>query len=520
MVQEDETTKPILDGVSLSLKQGQTVCLVGESGAGKSMTASSIMRLLPYNASITRGEVWFEEQNLLSLPDKAMNRIRGNRMSMVFQQPVSSLNPIMAVGKQVEEVFLVHTNMGRKERKQQALEMLAKVRFDDPERIAKQYAQQLSGGQAQRVMLAIALALRPRLLIADEPTTALDTSTQAEILNLLRELQQAYQLSILLITHDMAVVRAMADQIVVIREGKIVEEGTVSQIFEEAHHAYTQELVQAAAIVPPEPIDILQPMLQATNISKRHWVKRNLLDRQAIDAVIDVSITLNAGETLALVGRSGSGKTTLGKAITCLDSADSGCLLFKEADLYTLRRRERQAYLRYLQLVFQNPRAAFNPNIPIWRSILEGLVIHKIGTAAERKDMLTCVLAEVGLTEQQAKRLPGEVSGGQLQRAAIARALIVEPKIVVLDEPVSALDVMARANILHLLKRLQQRRQLTLLLITHNMLVVREMAHRVAVMHAGKIVEVGTNPSLFDVQQHPQTKALIDAVPGDWLAPS
>lgn len=517
--QQDEQITPVLQGVSLELTKRQTLCLVGESGVGKSMTALSIMRVLPKGGKIDSGRIWFDGQDLMQLSERELNKLRGNRMAMVYQQPVASLNPIMPIGKQVEEVYEIHTDLPRRERRQRTLDLFELVRIENPLQIAKQYAQQLSGGQAQRVMLAMALACKPKLLIADEPTTALDTSTQAGILELLHDLQQAYGLSILLITHDMAVVKQMADHVAVMHAGKVVEQSTSDAIFSNPAQPYTRDLLRAARVTGPVPRSYsTEPILSAERVSKRHWIKTGVLSRYPIEAVIDVSLNLQVGETLALVGRSGSGKTTLGKAIICLDLPDSGSLHFEGIDLYAVKKKERYPHLRAIQMVFQDPLSAFNPNLPVSTSIIEGLVIHKIGDREERRARLQRVLVEVGLTTEQAKRFPEQLSGGQLQRAALARALIVEPKIVVLDEPVSALDVISRAKIIRLLKQLQQRHKLTLMLISHNMLVVRDMAHRVAVMHEGHIVEVNSSDAIFQNPQHEQTRELLKAVPGNWLA--
>lgn len=496
---------PVTHEVDLTLRAGATTALVGESGSGKSVTSSAIMGLLPAGGRVVAGEVVHGPSGVDWLVKGAP---RGRGVSMVFQDPMSSLNPSMRVGAQVAEPLEVHRGWGRKEALARAVELLGEVELPDPERTARKYPHELSGGQKQRVMVALALASDPDVLIADEPTTALDVTVQRSLLELLARLQRERGLAMLFITHDLGVVEAIADEVVVMRDGRVVERGDLAQIFEAPQHAYTAELLAAhrrpVRHVPHQPAP---PLVTAVGVRKSFVTQRDLIGRPTarFEALKGIDLVIHRGERLGLVGESGSGKSTLGRALLGLSPTDAGHIVFdgtpvEPATLPALRRRA--------QLVFQDPYAALNPRMTIGAALREVLATH--GHPAERAAAL---LAEVGLPEDTASKRPGNLSGGQRARVVIARALAVEPEFLVLDESVAALDTAIRESVLALLSDLADRRGLTYLFISHDLPVVAGFCDRVAVMHAGQIVELGPAAQVLERPQHPYTQELIASQP-------
>ncbi len=502
-------------GVSFTVEPGQTVALVGESGSGKSVTALSVLRLLSYPpASHPRGRILFKGQDLLEAPDDAIRAVRGNGISMIFQEPMSSLNPLHTVEKQVSEALIVHRGMSRAAGRTRTIELLAEVGIQNPETRLADFPHQLSGGQRQRVMIAMALANEPDLLIADEPTTALDVTVQAQVLDLLQSLQKKRGLSILFITHDLAIVRKMADQVHVMTEGKIVETGPTETIFSAPQHPYTRKLLAAeprGEPLPPGPE--AEPIV--TTEALRVWfpVRRGLFRRTVghIKAVDDVSVTIRRGETLGVVGESGSGKTTLGRAVLRLIKSE-GRIAYLGQAISALNSRRLRPLRKNLQMVFQDPYGSLSPRMSVAEIIAEGLGVHEPKlTSAERDARVVRALTEVGLEPADRHRYPHEFSGGQRQRIAIARVMVLEPNFVVLDEPTSALDVSVQAQVVDLLRELQRRHGLTYLFISHDLRVVRALANHIMVMRDGKVVEYGAARDVFAAPQSDYTRALLAA---------
>lgn len=536
----------VVNDISFNVHAGESYVLLGESGSGKSMTALSIMRLLPPAASISGGQILLGEQNLRTLPELEMRRIRGNRIAMIFQEPMTALNPVMTVGRQIDEGIQLHRGFNRKQAKELSCELLNAMKIPDPVRRHGEYPHQLSGGMKQRVMIAMALACEPDLLIADEPTTALDVTTQAEILQLLKELLSSRQMGLMLVTHDLGVAAAMADRIGVMKDGSIVEENGRNAFFTSPSHPYSQALFQAlpsrskrghglsrgntsatvlAAIdtknqgrpahahAPNEPN---KNLLEIKNLSVHFPIKSGLLNRQTglVKAVDNISISLQPGKTLAVVGESGSGKTTLAKAVLQLLKPTAGSICFNGTDLGQLSARELRQQRRYFQIVFQDPFSSLNPRMRIGNAIKEGMQAQNIGgNETERNKRVAALLNQVGLTEDSAQRYPHEFSGGQRQRICIARALAVEPKLLICDEPTSALDLSVQAQIIDLLQDLQQRLGLAYLFITHNLAVVEYLADEVMVMYQGQIVESGKVDDVLTKPSHEYTRRLLAAVP-------
>jgi microcin C transport system ATP-binding protein len=504
-------------GVSFTLDKGETLAIVGESGSGKSVTALSILQLLPYPlARHGKGSsVKFRGKELMGASEDALREVRGNEIAMIFQEPMTSLNPLHTILKQVSEALIIHKKMGRTHARTRVLELLRLVGLKEPEKRLDAYPHQLSGGQRQRVMIAMALANEPDILIADEPTTALDVTIQAQVLGLLRRLQRELGMALLLITHDLSVVRRMASRVAVMTEGEIVETGSVKDIFERPQHAYTQKLLAAqprgnAAPVPPD-----APQVMAADDLKVHFpIKRGVLKRTVdhVKAVDGVDLEVRAGETLGVVGESGSGKTTLGFALLRLVPEAEGPVAFKGKRIDGLSQRELRPLRRELQVVFQDPYGSLSPRLTVAEIIAEGLDIHEPGISKEeRLSRIADALKEVGLQPEMAERYPHEFSGGQRQRIAIARAMILKPDFVVLDEPTSALDMSVQAQIVELLRDLQRKHRLAYLFISHDLRVVRAMAHRVLVLKDGKAVETGEAAALFERPQQPYTQALLRA---------
>ena len=502
-------------GVSLEVGRGESVALVGESGSGKSVTALSVLRLLPYpQAWHPAGSIGFDGESLLDAPPAAMRSLRGRRIAMIFQEPMTSLNPLHTVEKQVREALRLHQRIGAAAARERVLELLRLVRLRDAELRLSAYPHQLSGGQRQRVMIAMALANDPDLLIADEPTTALDVTIQARILALLRELRERLGMALLLITHDLGIVRRMADRVYVMSGGRIVESGRTGRVFGAPEHPYTRRLLAAtpggeAGPAPPEAGRAIE--VEAVRV----WfpIRRGLLRRTVghVRAVDGVSLGVREGETVGVVGESGSGKTTLGLAMLKLQASE-GRIAFLGRPIDALRARALRPLRREMQIVFQDPYGSLSPRMSVGQIVGEGLRVHGLGGgAAERAGLIEEALAEVGLDPGASRRYPHELSGGQRQRVAIARAIVLRPRFVVLDEPTSALDVSVQAQIVNLLRSLQARHRLAYLFISHDLRVVRAMSHEVLVMREGTIVERGSAARIFREPREPYTRALLAA---------
>jgi len=503
-------------GLSFDLDKGETMALVGESGSGKSVTALSILQLLPYPvASHGAGSsIKLDGEELVGAPEAVLRRIRGNRVAMVFQEPMTSLNPLHTIEKQVTETLHLHKHMSGSEARARAIELLRLVGLQEAESRLQSYPHQLSGGQRQRVMIAMALANEPDILIADEPTTALDVTIQAQILKLLKALQARFGMAMLLITHDLTIVRKMADRVAVMTGGEIVEAGAARDIFAHPQHAYTRRLLAAEpkgepiALVPRPPV-----LIEAHDLKVWFPIRRGLFRRVVgyIKAVDGVDFALRAGETLGVVGESGSGKTTLGLALLRL-IASTGAIRYEGRVLEHLSGAAIRPLRRELQIVFQDPYASLSPRLSVGQIVEEGLKVHKLGGSAEaRRALIAETLEEVGLDPQSLDRYPHEFSGGQRQRIAIARALVLKPRLVVLDEPTSALDMSVQAQIVDLLRALQAKHRLAYLFISHDLRVVHALAHEIVVMKDGKIVEAGPAASIFAAPKEPYTRALMAA---------
>jgi microcin C transport system ATP-binding protein len=504
-----------VDRVSFEIRKGETLALVGESGSGKSVTALSIMRLLPYpSAWHPAGTVLFKGQDLMRLRENEMRRVRGDDITIVFQEPMTSLNPLHTIEKQIGEILLLHSGIVGAKARARTIELLTQVGIPDPEGRLQSFPHQLSGGQRQRVMIAMALANEPDLLIADEPTTALDVTVQAQILKLLKDLQSRLGMAILFITHDLGIVRKVADRVCVMKQGKIVEQGAVEAIFSAPKHPYTRELIAAEPKGDPAPLNPLGDVMIRTDDLKVWFpVKRGVLRKVVghIKAVDGVTIEVRRGETLGIVGESGSGKTTLGLAILRLISSD-GPIVFMGNKLQGLKFKQMRPFRRDMQIVFQDPYGSLSPRMSIADIIEEGLPIHQPHLSrAEREERVVRALFEVGLDPQTRFRYPHEFSGGQRQRIAVARAVVLEPTFVVLDEPTSALDMLIQAQIVDLLRDLQQRKNLTYMFISHDLKVVAALASKLIVMRNGKVVEEGPSAEIFARPQSPYTKALFSA---------
>lgn len=502
-------------GVSFTLDRGETLALVGESGSGKSVTALSILQLLPYPfaAHPAGSSIVFDGHELIGAPAKTLRDIRGNRIAMVFQEPMTSLNPLHTVEKQIAETLYIHKKLSRTAVRARVLELLELVGIDDAERRLSSYPHQLSGGQRQRVMIAMALANEPDILIADEPTTAVDVTIQAQLLKLLTDLQQRLGMALLFITHDLNIVRKIAPKVAVMQKGEIVEIGPTSRVLKTPSHPYTQRLIGAEPTgTPPVLAPNAQEILKVQNLSVVFPIRKGVFNRiiDTVVAVKDAAFTLRTGETLGVVGESGSGKTSLGLGILRLIPA-SGQALFDGHDLLKLPNSEMRTMRRHLQIVFQDPYGSLSPRMSIGQIIAEGLVAHDIGDKDEREARVIEALREVELDPDTRHRYPHEFSGGQRQRVAIARALVLKPRVVILDEPTSALDVSIQKQIVELLRDLQQRYNMAYIFISHDLRVVRAMSHHVLVMRRGAIVEQGSAEAIFTQAKHPYTQALLTA---------
>ena len=515
----------IVNNISFTIERGETFVLLGESGSGKSITALSIMRLLPAAIKISDGSVILHTTNLFQLPENKMRKIRGAKIGMIFQEPQTSLNPVLTAGQQISETLRQHDNLSKKQCIKRSIELLDAVGIPDAERRINEYPHQFSGGMKQRIMIAIALAGKPDLLIADEPTTALDVTIQAQVLNLLRKLQSETGMSILFITHDIGVAAQMADHIAVMQNGSIVELKTKKELFSNPENSYTQKLFDA---IPSwekrtdeneiEEIERTErtSLLKVKDLKVYYPIRKGIFKRTIghVRAVDSVTIDLHAGETVAIVGESGSGKTTMGKGILQLLEVTSGDITYKKTDLNRLDEPSLRKLRSDIQIIFQDPYSSMNPRMMVNDIIQEGMLAQGVGESKKERDEHTVKLLEqVGLLPEYRFRYPHEFSGGQRQRICIARALAVKPKLIICDEPTSALDVSVQAQILSLLKDLQKEYQLGYLFITHNISVVEYIAHYVAVMYEGKIVEQGAVEKILKNPKNPYTKNLLSAVP-------
>ncbi|MDK4735541.1 ABC transporter ATP-binding protein [Rhizobium sp. CNPSo 3490] len=537
----DGAWKPVVRDVSFTVAPGETVAIVGESGSGKSVTSLSIMRLLQAETSRIEGRVMLGGRDLLALPEHAMRQVRGNEVAMIFQEPMTSLNPLFTIGDQISEALLCHSAMSKADARAETIRLLEKVRIPSAASRFDEYPHRFSGGMRQRVMIAMALASRPKLLIADEPTTALDVTIQGQILDLIKLLQEEEGTSVLFITHDMGVVAEIADRTVVMYRGEQVESGATADIFHRGKHPYTRALLSAVPVlgsmqgrqrplrfpvvntatgesdIPAEAADTVaaRPVLQVKNLTKRFDIHSGLFGRltSRVHAVENVSFDLHAGETLSLVGESGCGKSTTGRAIMRLIEPQAGSVLVEGRQVLGLDRKELREMRKSVQMIFQDPFASLNPRMTVGAAIAEPYLEHRMGNAKQAREVVADLLVKVGLSADMAARYPHEFSGGQRQRICIARALALQPKVIVADESVSALDVSIKAQVINLMLDLQQSLNLAFLFISHDMAVVERVSHRVAVMYLGEIVEIGPRAAVFENPQHPYTKKLIAAVP-------
>ncbi|MBX4910787.1 MULTISPECIES: ABC transporter ATP-binding protein [Rhizobium] len=504
-----------VDRVSFDIARGEVVALVGESGSGKSVSANSILKLLPYpTASHPSGEILFKGKDLLKASERALREVRGNDITMIFQEPMTSLNPLHTIEKQIAEILALHQGITGQPARQRVLELLNQVGIREPEKRLKAYPHELSGGQRQRVMIAMALANRPELLIADEPTTALDVTVQAQILELLRQLKAAHGMSMLFITHDLGIVRKFADRVCVMTKGRIVEAGTVEEVFANPKHDYTRHLLASEPRGEPPLADPSKPVvMEGSDIRVWFPIKAGLMRRVVdhVKAVDGIDLSLRAGQTLGVVGESGSGKTTLGLALTRLISSQ-GRIAFVGKDIAGYSFNEMRPLRNQLQIVFQDPYGSLSPRMSVGDIIAEGLKVHERALTAEERDQRVCwALEEVGLDPLTRWRYPHEFSGGQRQRIAIARAMVLKPRFVMLDEPTSALDMSVQAQVVDLLRDLQRKHDLAYLFISHDLKVVKALANDVIVMRFGKVVEQGPSAEIFRAPKDDYTKALMAA---------
>jgi peptide/nickel transport system ATP-binding protein len=546
----DGVWRPVVEGLSFDVGPHETVAVVGESGSGKSVTALSVMRLLPQANSKIEGVIRLDGRDILKLSEKEMRRVRGDVASMIFQEPMTSLNPVLTIGFQIAEALICHRQLDRKAAEVETLHILERVRMPAARQRLNEYPHRFSGGMRQRVMIAMALACNPKLLIADEPTTALDVTVQAQILELIKLLQDEEGMAVVFITHDMGVVAEIADRVVVMLKGRKVEEGAVAQVLEKPRHPYTQALLAAVprlGSMKSEPLPKPFPetegaedapnalftladseseargasppahrsILEVTNLVTRFPVHSGIFGRVSgrVHAVEDVSFSLHAGETLALVGESGCGKSTIGRSILRLVEPSGGRVLFEGQDVRALDREGLRKMRQRMQMIFQDPFASLNPRKSIGAAIAEPIIVHGIAPPREAPDRVADLLRKVGLTPDMAERYPHEFSGGQRQRVAIARALALAPKLIVADEAVSALDVSVKARVVNLMMRLQAEMGLAFLFISHDIAVVERISHRIAVMFLGEIVEIGPRAAIIENARHPYTKKLIAAAP-------
>jgi peptide/nickel transport system ATP-binding protein len=507
--------------ISFDLRAGEILCIVGESGSGKSISANAIMGLLPGYLKPQAGSIRFKGQDLLSLPEAQLLALRGKDIGMVFQEPMSALNPLMPVGLQIAEVLQVHKAFAGK-RRERVLELLEFVGLPDPQSLQHAYPFRLSGGQRQRVMIAMALALEPAILIADEPTTALDVTTQAQILALIKRIQADMGMGVMFITHDFGVVADIADRVVVMEKGVLVEQGTAEQVLNRPQHPYTQRLIAAVPKASDGAASAVAPraaLLEVKNLRKTYVTARGLwVKKRVVAAVDDISFSVRRGETLGIVGESGSGKSTIGKCLLRLTDIDSGEMIFNGSDIAPLSQAEFRPLRSQLQMIFQDPFASLNPRHTVGRSIMDGPLANGV-TRDEAERRARELLGLVELDGSAFDRYPNAFSGGQRQRIGIARALALRPALLVADESVSALDVSVQAQVLRLLQEIQQRLNVGMIFITHDLRVAAQVCHQIIVMHQGRVVERGTPAEVFERPQNAYTQQLIQAIPGQGWSP-
>ncbi len=506
-----------LENVSLRVEPNEILCVVGESGSGKSMTTSAVMRLLPLGVAVTAGAIRLQGTDILTQPESAMRALRGAKVGMIFQEPMTALNPLRSIGDQIGEMFREHTSLSRHDICDRVLKLLEEVRIPDPLHAFSAYPHELSGGQRQRAMIAMALALSPPLLIADEPTTALDVTTQAQILSLIRDLQHRKGTGVLFITHDFGVVAEIADRIAVMQNGVVVEQGNAHDILNDPQHAYTKSLIAAVPPLAPPPARPVsgKTLLSIENVTKTYRSRRGIFQRahRTTHAVKNVSLQLPRGGTLGIVGESGSGKSTLARCLVRLLDPDSGSIRLENTDLLTLSRSALRREAKRIQMVFQDPFASLNPRRRVGELVAQGAIIHgtpRVEAMEQAKELFTLV----GLDPAAAERYPHEFSGGQRQRIGLARALALSPQVLVADEPVSALDVSVQAQVLRLLAKLKEQLGLSMVFITHDLRIAAQICDRIAVMKNGEVVEEGPTAAVFADPQHAYTRALLSAVPG------
>ena len=537
---------PIIHKITYSLQSNEILGIVGESGSGKSVSSLAIMGLLPKNISkISDGEIVFEGKSIAGLTEKEIQNLRGNQISMIFQEPMSSLNPSLKCGFQVEEMLLQHTKLSKKEVKAETLALFEKVKLPNPEKIYASYPHEISGGQKQRVMIAMAIACKPKILIADEPTTALDVTVQKEIIQLLKDIQSETGMSIIFISHDLALVSEIANRVLVMYKGEIVEQGDAMKVFHEPQHVYTKALISSRPSLDvrlkrlPTIKDYLEntvnkeiftseerekqhqklysqtPILEVKNVEKEYFSTAGMFGKKSgFKAVNDVSFKIYEGETVGLVGESGCGKSTLGNAILQLDKATSGQIFYRGVDIMKLPKKDVRSLRKEIQIIFQDPYSSLNPRIPVGKAIMEPMKVHKLyKNDAERKTKTIEILERVGLGEDYFNRYPHEFSGGQRQRIGIARTIALQPKLIVCDESVSALDISVQAQVLNLLNELKENFGFTYIFISHDLAVVKYMSDQVLVMNKGKIEELADADELYENPQKEYTKKLIAAIP-------
>ncbi len=506
-----------IEDVSLDVGSGEIVCVVGESGSGKSVTAFTVMGLIPKkDLTPVAGQVLLQGEDLLKKSDRQMRRMRGEKMAMIFQEPMTALNPVMKVGDQIAELLEIHTDMSASKRRKRVIEAMEDVRLPDPEKMYGSYPHQLSGGQRQRIMIAMALALEPGLLIADEPTTALDVTTQAEVLALIKDIQRRHGMGVLFITHDFGVVADIADRVVVLQNGKVVEQGTRDEILRRPQHPYTKMLIGSVpSLTPPErpEPEVAETALEAHGLNKVYGSGGFLQRGRTVNAAQNVELVVRRGETLGVVGESGSGKSTVARCIVRLIDPSSGEITIAGANIATMGEGELRRYRQQIQIVFQDPYRSLNPRRTVGQSIVEGPMNYGVGreqAEAKARELMRVV----GLSPEALDRFPHQFSGGQRQRICIARALAMEPKVLIADEAVSALDVSVQAQVLRLLHDIRERFDLAMLFITHDLRVAAQICDRIMVMQRGVVVEEGRTADVYANPKHPYTKSLLDAAPG------
>lgn len=511
-----------VEDMSLDLMAGEILCVIGESGSGKSVTANAVMGLLPDVMRIESGQIHFGETDLLALPESQMRKLRGRAVSIIFQDPLSALNPLMTIGDQIREVLDAHDVATPDSRANRVVEMLTEVGLPDPMLIRHQYPFRLSGGQRQRVMIAIALALDPDILIADEPTTALDVTTQAQILDLIRRIQRDKGMSVMFITHDFGVVAEIADRVIVMEQGRMVEHGPAAQVLKDPQHPYTKKLIAAVPRMREEDRSRdtgRHVVLQVSNLKKTYRTTSGFLGRmREVRAVDDISFALHKGETLGIVGESGSGKTSMGKVLMKLISAEGGEIRFQGEDILALSDEEFRPLRPRIQMIFQDPYASLNPRFTIGQALTVGPIAHGLYDRSGAQKRAGDMLDQVGLSADAYDRYPHEFSGGQRQRVGIARALMFDPEVIVADEAVSALDVSIQAQILDLLDKIRKDRKLAMVFITHDLRVASQISDEIMVMHRGKMVEYGPPSQIFHNPRHDYTRTLVAAIPGHQAA--